>query len=119
MLGPGRDDQHPLTIGSVKTNIGHLESASGMAGLIKVVLSLQHEEIPPHLHLQERSPRIPWPNFPIAIPTHLTPWPRSDRRRIAGVSGFGFSGTNAHVVLEEAPLLDAWRRMRSIDPGIF
>ncbi len=104
VLGPGRDDQHPLTIGSVKTNIGHLESASGVAGLIKVILSLQHEEIPPHLHLQERSPRIPWPNFPITIPAQVTPWPRSDRPRIAGVSGFGFSGTNAHVILEEAPL---------------
>ncbi len=103
-LGPGRDDAHPLTIGSVKTNVGHLESASGMAGLIKVVLSMQHEELPPHLHLQERSPRIPWPNFPIMIPTTPTPWPRSDRARIAGVSGFGFSGTNAHVIIEEAPI---------------
>ena len=105
-LGPGRDDAHPLTIGSVKTNLGHLESASGMAGLIKVVLSLQHEALPPHLHLQARSPRIPWPNFPILIPQALTPWPRSDRRRIAGVSGFGFSGTNAHVILEEAPRVE-------------
>lgn len=104
VLGAGRDDAHPLMIASVKTNLGHLESASGVAGLIKVVLSLQHEEIPPHLHLQERSPRIPWPNFPIAIPTEITPWPRSDRARIAGVSGFGFSGTNAHVIVEEAPL---------------
>jgi acyl transferase domain-containing protein/acyl carrier protein len=104
VLGQGRDAEHPLTIGSVKTNLGHLESASGMAGLIKVVLSLQHEELPPHLHLHERSPRIPWPDFPIVIPQALTPWPRSERRRIAGVSGFGFSGTNAHVILEEAPL---------------
>ncbi len=99
-LGDGRGDR-ALMIGSVKTNIGHLESASGIAGLIKVVLSMQHGELPPHLHLQERSPRIPWPNFPIVIPGEPTPW--TAQPRIAGVSSFGFSGTNAHVVLEEAP----------------
>ncbi|OLP20312.1 hypothetical protein BST81_00815 [Leptolyngbya sp. 'hensonii'] len=104
-LGEGRTGQHPLTIASVKTNIGHLESAAGIAGLIKVVLAMQHQQIPPHLHFQERSPRIPWPAFPMDIPTRLTPWTVGDRPRIAGVSGFGFSGTNAHVILEAAPAL--------------
>ncbi|MCB8984307.1 MAG: type I polyketide synthase [Ardenticatenaceae bacterium] len=93
----------PLFLSSVKTNIGHLESASGIAGLMKVVLALQHQAIPGQLHLQERSPQIPWPAFPIEIPTQTTPWPAPDGPRLAGVSSFGFSGTNAHVVLAEAP----------------
>ncbi len=101
-LGEGRTQ--PLILGSVKTNIGHAESASGVAGLIKTVLALQHEQIPPHLHFHERSPRIPWPEFPIEIPTTHTPWPRTGVPRRAGVSSFGFSGVNAHIVLEEAPL---------------
>ncbi|MGZ4770127.1 MAG: type I polyketide synthase, partial [Ilumatobacteraceae bacterium] len=91
-----------LLIGSVKTNFGHLESAAGIAGLIKVVLSLQHREIPPMLHLVERNPYIPWDELPIDIPTVLTPWHAAGGRRIAGVSSFGFSGTNAHVLIEEA-----------------
>jgi len=106
VLGKGRSADQPLTIGSVKTNIGHCESASGIAGLIKTVLAMQHEQIPPHLHFQERSPRIPWPAFPVNIPTELTPWPAGEHKRIAGVSSFGFSGVNAHVVLEEAPVVD-------------
>jgi acyl transferase domain-containing protein len=96
-------DTPPLFLSSVKTNIGHLESASGIAGLMKVVLSLQHQAIPGHLHLQERSPQIPWPAFPIEIPTAVTPWPALNNQRLAGVSSFGFSGTNAHVILGQAP----------------
>ena len=96
-------DTPPLFLSSVKTNIGHLESASGIAGLMKVVLSLQHQAIPGHLHLQERSPQIPWPAFPIEIPTAVTPWPALNGQRLAGVSSFGFSGTNAHIILGQAP----------------
>lgn len=96
----------PLMIGSVKTNVGHLEAAAGIAGLIKVVLALQHKEIPPHLHFQEPNPFIPWNELPVTIPTRHTPWPRNNDKRIAGVSAFGFSGTNAHVVLEEAPIVE-------------
>jgi len=94
----------PLWVGSVKTNVGHLEAAAGIVGLVKVVLGLWHEEIPPHLHFQEPNPHVPWDELPVRIPTRPTPWPRGERRRRAGISSFGFSGTNAHVVVEEAPL---------------
>ena len=102
-LGAGREDAGRLLIGSVKTNIGHLESAAGVAGLMKLVLMMQHGEIPPHLHLTERSPHIAWDELPIDIPTERTPWLGSNGRLIAGVSSFGFSGTNAHLLLESAP----------------
>jgi acyl transferase domain-containing protein/glutamate-1-semialdehyde aminotransferase/acyl-CoA synthetase (AMP-forming)/AMP-acid ligase II/surfactin synthase thioesterase subunit len=102
-LGGERASGSRLKIGSVKTNIGHLEAAAGIAGLIKVVLSLGHEELPSHLHFQEPSPHIPWEQLPLEVPTRNTPWRRGERRRIAGVSSFGLSGTNAHVVLEEPP----------------
>ncbi len=103
VLGQGRRADQPLFLSSVKTNIGHPESAAGVASLIKVILSMQHGEIPPLLHLQERSPKIPWPAFPIELPTVPTPWPGEEGVRIAGVSGFGFSGTNAHVLLASPP----------------
>ena len=93
--------QNPLIVGSVKTNIGHLEAAAGIAGLIKVVLSLQHEQIPPHLHLKQLNPYINWADFPLTIPTEGKTWANGTRQRLAGVSSFGFSGTNAHVVVEE------------------
>jgi len=91
-------------IGSVKTNIGHLEAAAGIAGLIKVVLSLEHGEIPPHLHLQQLNPYIQLEQTTIKIPTKLQPWLSVGQSRLAGVSAFGFGGTNAHVILEEAPI---------------
>ncbi len=103
-LGPGRGAGNPLVVGSVKTNVGHLEAAAGIAGLIKTVLALQHEQIPAHLHFQQMNPHIDWGGVPVEIPVHGRPWPRSERRRVAGVSSFGFSGTNAHVIVEEAPL---------------
>ncbi len=106
VLGQGRTADQPLVLASVKTNIGHLESASGIAGMIKVVLAMLHGAIPPHLHLRERSPKIPWPDFPIIIPSEMHPWPGVDGQRIAGVTGFGFSGTNAHVLLESAPVIE-------------
>ena len=91
-------------LGSVKTNIGHLESAAGIAGLIKAVLCLQHEAIPPHLHFQSLNPNISLEGTPFRITTALLPWPRGEERRLAAVSSFGFGGTNAHIILEEAPL---------------
>ncbi|NEQ47701.1 MAG: SDR family NAD(P)-dependent oxidoreductase [Leptolyngbya sp. SIOISBB] len=93
----------PLLIGSAKTNIGHLEAAAGVAGLIKVILSLQHQQIPPHLHLQTPNPYIPWNQLAVTVPTQLTPWPATPESRLAGISSFGMSGTNVHMVLEEAP----------------
>ena len=103
VFGEGRTPDRPLAIGSVKTNIGHLEAAAGIAGFIKVVLALQHEEIPPHLHLRAPNPLIDWPSLPVIVPTTRTPWSSGAAPRRAGVSSFGFSGTNSHVVLEEAP----------------
>ncbi len=96
----------PLIVGSVKTNIGHLEPAAGVSGLMKVALSIQHGEIPPNLHFNNPNPRIPWDTLPVKIPTELTPWATNGKPRIAGVSSFGFSGTNVHVVLEQAPVDD-------------
>ncbi len=105
VLGPGRGPDRALTVASVKTNLGHLEAAAGIAGLIKVVLALQHGEIPPHLHFETLNPAISFGSVPFVIPTTRQPWPAQKRRRIAGVSSFGLSGTNAHVVIEEAPLV--------------
>jgi microcystin synthetase protein McyE len=95
--------KEPLRIGSVKTNLGHLETAAGMAGIIKTVLALQHGVIPPHLHLQQPSSHIDWAGLGLHVPRTVEPWPRTDGPRRAGVSSFGFSGTNAHVLLEQAP----------------
>lgn len=106
VLLPGRSPEQPCWIGSVKTNIGHLEAAAGMAGLIKVVLALQYQEIPPHLHLQELNPLIAIANTPLAIPTQRQPWQVQSGSRIAGISSFGFGGTNAHLIVEEAPAQD-------------
>ncbi|MCZ0728867.1 SDR family NAD(P)-dependent oxidoreductase, partial [Mycolicibacterium iranicum] len=104
VLGVGREPDQRLLIGSVKTNIGHLEAAAGIAGVIKVILSLEHEELPKHLHFQNPSPHIPWDRLPVEVVKETTPWERNGKPRIAGVSSFGFAGTNAHVLLEEAPI---------------
>lgn len=101
--GASRDADRPLLMGSVKTNIGHTESASGAAGLIKVVLSLQHEVLPQSLHFDTPSPHIPWDSLPVRVVGESTPWQANGRLRRAGVSSFGFTGTNAHVLIEEAP----------------
>jgi myxalamid-type polyketide synthase MxaE and MxaD len=103
VLGQPRPDGSPCVIGAVKTNIGHLEAAAGIAGLIKTVLILRHGEIPPNLHLREPNPRFPLTGTPFVLPTERRPWPASAEPRAAGVSSFGMGGTNAHVILEEAP----------------
>ena len=104
VLAAGRSPDKPLVVGSVKTNIGHLESAAGIAGLIKVILMLRQEKIPQHLHLHTINPLLRIENEPIEIPTTMRDWPRGEEPRCAGVSAFGFGGTNGHVILEEAPL---------------
>lgn len=103
VFGRKRPPDNPLWIGSVKTNIGHLEAAAGVAGLIKTILALQHRQIPPHLHFEDPNPEIPWHELPLTVPTQLQPWPANGAPRRAGVSAFGMSGINAHIVLEEAP----------------
>lgn len=93
-------------IGSVKTNIGHLTGgASGLAGLIKTALALHYQQIPPSLHFDHPNELIDFPNTPLFVVDRLTPWPKEQKSRVAGVSAFGFNGTNCHVVLEEAPSL--------------
>lgn len=111
VYGKGRDKENPLVIGSVKTNIGHTEAAAGIAGLIKVVLSMQNHYIPPHLHFQKLNPHISGNGTPVIIPAVGREWTAPPGRpRFAGVSSFGFSGTNAHVILEEAPDQEAVER---------
>lgn len=103
VFNQNRLPNQPLVIGSVKTNIGHLEAASGIASLIKVVLAMQHGEIPPHLHFQEPNPYINWDKLAVKVPTQRTAWTEGEQPRLAGISAFGFSGTNAHIILEEVP----------------
>ncbi|OIN82094.1 type I polyketide synthase [Mycobacterium malmoense] len=104
VFGAGREPGRPLLMGSVKTNIGHLEAAAGIAGVIKVILSLEHGLLPQHLHFRNPSPHIPWDRLAVQVVREPTAWERNGRSRIAGVSSFGFAGTNAHVILEEAPV---------------
>jgi acyl transferase domain-containing protein len=102
VLMEDREFDRPCRIGSIKTNIGHLEAAAGVSALIKVVLSLQHEEIPPHLHLNELNSYVSLDDTPFSIPTELQKWDCSDKEsRLAGVSAFGFGGTNAHIIVGE------------------
>ena len=98
--GRGRDADRPLLIGTVKTNVGHLEAAAGVAGLVKTVLAMHHGMIPRHLHYETPSPRMDWTRLPLRVVSEAVPWPVVDRPMRAGVSSFGFSGTNAHVILE-------------------
>ena len=101
VYGNGRDGDRPLLIGSVKTNVGHLESAAGVAGLIKVVLAMRHGVIPKHLHFRDPNPHLDWERLPVRVVSEATDWPRKpDRPLRAAVSAFGISGTNAHVVVE-------------------
>jgi acyl transferase domain-containing protein/NADPH:quinone reductase-like Zn-dependent oxidoreductase len=99
----GRAGDRPCLLGSVKTNLGHLEGAAGIAGLIKTVLLLQHGSVPPPVHFHELNPHIALAGTRLVIPTASQAWPRTHARRCAGVSAFGFGGTNAHAVLEEPP----------------
>ena len=101
VLGRGREPDEPLLIGSVKTNLGHLEAAAGITGLIKTVLALHHGVLPPQLHFATASPHIDFDALGLRVVTAAEPWPRYSGTAVAGVSAFGFGGTNAHVVLEE------------------
>lgn len=102
VMAEGRNGTR-LVLGSVKTNVGHMEAAAGVASVIKVALALHHGAIPPNREFNEWNPRIAQPGFAMEVARDMVAWPRTDKPRIAGVSGFSFGGTNAHLVLEEAP----------------
>jgi acyl transferase domain-containing protein/D-arabinose 1-dehydrogenase-like Zn-dependent alcohol dehydrogenase/acyl carrier protein len=116
-LGAERAAERPLLIGSAKTNIGHLEAAAGVAGVLKVVLALEHSELPKHLNFRNPSPHIPWDRIPVRVVEEAMAWEHSERPRIAGVSSFGFSGTNAHVIIEEAPSISSQAPQASPAPA--
>src|SRR5262249_36256676 len=103
VLGRPRADGSPCVLGAGKSNIGHLEAAAGVAGLIKAVLCLYHQQIPKNLHFRALNPRIDLSGTPFVIPVESVAWPAQGKPRLAGVSSFGISGTNAHVILAEAP----------------
>lgn len=107
VLATDRPDGDFCAVGSIKSNIGHTEAAAGVAGLIKVVLMLKHREIPPSLHYRQPNPHIPFEQLPLRVQQSLTPWPERKGPRLVGVNAFGFGGTNAHLVVSEAPKTEA------------
>jgi len=117
IFSKGRDASDPIVIGSVKTNLGHLEAAAGIAGLIKVVLALKHARIPRSLHFQTPNPHIPWESLAVKVAADTLPWIADSRQRFAGVSSFGFAGTNAHVVVEGAPRVESKETTVEIESG--
>ncbi|HYB81986.1 MAG TPA: acyltransferase domain-containing protein, partial [Mycobacterium sp.] len=106
VLGRGRPENSPLLIGAVKSNLGHLEGAAGIAGLIKAVLAVQRGHIPPNLHFEVPNPHIPFHDIRLKVVADSIDWPETGSPRRAGVSSFGFGGTNAHLVLEQAPAIE-------------
>ncbi|MFD9740512.1 SDR family NAD(P)-dependent oxidoreductase, partial [Umezawaea sp. NPDC059074] len=113
VLGEGRD--HPLLVGSVKTTIGHLQAAAGIAGLLKVVLMLRHREVPACLNFERPNPRIRFDDWNLRVPTATTAWPEVDDLLVAGVSSFGMGGSNCHVVVTSAPQSVEPDRVAAVD----
>ncbi len=115
-IGQQRHSAGPIPVGSVKTNIGHLEAASGLAGLFKAVLSLEHRVVPPSLHAEELSPNIPWDELNVRVTREPLPLPK-EGPLYAGVNSFGWGGTNAHVVLMSSPIADETPQTSDDDPA--
>lgn len=116
VFGPGRDPLRPTYLGSSKSNLGHLQAAAGVAGVIKMVLALQHGLLPKTLHVSEPTPQIDWATSGLSVLQEAQPWPRGERVRRAGVSSFGVSGTNAHAILEEAPAAEPATHVQARPP---
>ncbi|MDF1844895.1 MAG: type I polyketide synthase [Rubripirellula sp.] len=110
VFGMGRLSDDPCLVGSVKTNIGHLEAGAGIASLIKVALAIHHREIPPHLNLESINPEIDFEALRLLVPREVSKWPHPETRLLAGINGFGYGGANAHVILDQDP-----RKLPSLD----
>jgi acyl transferase domain-containing protein len=119
VLGKGRAPARPLRIGSVKSNVGHLEAAAGATGLIKLALSVHHGRLAPTIHFEAPNPMLQLDRLPLTVQDRLEPWPQESGRRLAGVSSFGFGGTNAHLVMAAPPAPDRERAGRvGTDPHL-